>query len=220
MTTLEFIAALAAALAWPVLVGIIVWFLWEPIKELLSNAESAEVEMGGARISFAAAVASRATRLSLGEATHTPDPEEIGEIVAEAMRLANLVPEGGAKVLWVDDHPNNNVVESEIFKANRIEFVYAISTEEARQRLAEVSFDAVISDMGRAGDDRAGYTLLEHVKEHHPGVPYVIYAGESTPGQIAEAQRRGAVGCTSRPAELYAMIVKAIRSKSCSSLPS
>lgn len=212
MTVLEFIASLAASLAWPILVAVIVWLLWRPVERLLSNAHSAELEVAGAKISLAATVASRATIFAQSEAAYAPSPEEIGRIVAEAMRLADLVPEDGAVVLWVDDRPGNNVIESAFLKANGIELTYATSTDEALQRLAGASFDAVISDMGRPGDDRAGYTLLEHVKKLYPELPYIIYAGESTPEQFAQAQRRGAVGCTNRPEELYAMTVKAIHS--------
>lgn len=68
---------------------------------------------------------------------------------------------GDAVILWVDDRPNGNRFERQSMEALGIRFVNVVSTDEALERLKNQSFDVIISDMKRPGDDRAGYT--------HPG---------------------------------------------------
>jgi TIR domain len=63
-------------------------------------------------------------------------------------------------ILWVDDRPNNNVLERQAMKAYGIDCTLALSTGEALARLRNNKFDAIISDMGHPPDQRAGYTLL------------------------------------------------------------
>jgi CheY-like chemotaxis protein len=66
-------------------------------------------------------------------------------------------------VLWVDDRPDNNIVERHAMAAYNIDFVLAKTTGQALAELRKRQFDAIISDMGRPPDSRAGYTLLEAV---------------------------------------------------------
>jgi CheY-like chemotaxis protein len=63
--------------------------------------------------------------------------------------------------LWVDDFPNNNIYERQALEALGVNFVLATSTEEALKKISRQRFDAIISDMGRPPDSRAGYTLLD-----------------------------------------------------------
>ena len=69
-------------------------------------------------------------------------------------------------VLWVDDRPNNNVHEREALEALGVQFVLAVSTDEALERIKQRPIDAIISDMGRPPDSQAGYTLLEEAADY------------------------------------------------------
>ncbi len=113
-------------------------------------------------------------------------------------------------VLWVDDRPNNNIHERLALEALGINFVLAVSTEEALEKLNKHKFDAIISDMGRPPDARAGYTLLGKLRSSGNQTPFVIYAGSKTPEHVAESQRRGAIGCTNNAHELFEMLVSAV----------
>jgi CheY-like chemotaxis protein len=92
------------------------------------------------------------------------------DAAAETSKLVkSLGPEREAKnprklILWVDDRPNNNILERHSMAAYNIDFVLAQSTGQALAELRKQQFDAIISDMGRPPDLRAGYTLLEAVR--------------------------------------------------------
>jgi DNA-binding NarL/FixJ family response regulator len=92
-----------------------------------------------------------------------------------------------------------------------MQFVLARSTAEAEDLLRSRSFDAIISDLGRPGDRRAGFTLLARARISHPTAPYFIYCGSRAPELVREAQTRGAQGLTDDPAELISMVVTALR---------
>jgi CheY-like chemotaxis protein len=113
----------------------------------------------------------------------------------------------------VDDRPSNNVHERQALEAVGITFVLATSTEDALEKLRRQSFDAIISDMGRPPDSQAGYTLLDKLREAGNRTAFIIYASSRAPEHRAEARRRGAIGCTNRPDELFEMVLSALGSK-------
>lgn len=113
-------------------------------------------------------------------------------------------------VLWVDDRPDNNLIERQSMAAYNVDFVLARSTGEALAQLRKQRFDAIISDMGRPPDSRAGYTLLEAVRGSGDQTPYFIYAGSRDPRHVREALSRGAQGTTNMGDELLQMTLKAL----------
>jgi CheY-like chemotaxis protein len=116
-------------------------------------------------------------------------------------------------VLWVDDRPNNNIYERAAMEKYGLRFVLAKSTDEAIKQLHNARFDAIISDMGRPPDYRAGYTLLKAVRDSGNQTPYFIYAGSRAPEHVVEALRRGAQGTTNVAAELIEMVIDRLRTQ-------
>ena len=110
----------------------------------------------------------------------------------------------------MDDNPSNNVHERQALEALGVSFALATSTDEVLDKLKHQSFDAIISDMGRPPDAQAGYTLLDKLRASGDKTPFIIYAGSRAPEHRAEARRRGAVGCTNRPDELFEMVLSAL----------
>lgn len=117
------------------------------------------------------------------------------------------------KALWVDDRPTNNTNEIQwLEKLLGMQFETKTSTDEAIEALAanQTGYALVISDMGRPGDPRAGYTLLERIRERGSQVPFIIYAGSSAAAYDEEARRRGALGSTNSPTRLLELVTQAL----------
>lgn len=115
-------------------------------------------------------------------------------------------------ILWVDNNPDNNIWERQALESYGVCFVLARDTAEAERQLQEKGpFAAIISDMGRAGDPQAGYTLLSKVREARIQVPYFIYTTGLAARLWPIAKLRGAQGLTADPDALVEMVVGAIR---------
>lgn len=138
-----------------------------------------------------------------------PTADEVSDLV-KSLGQEREAKSGRKLVLWVDDRPNNNIIERQAMAAYNIDFVLALSTGQALAELRKQRFDAIISDMGRPPDGRAGYTLLEAVRDSGDKTPYFIYAGSRDPAHVREARRRGAQGTTNMGDELLQMTLSAV----------
>jgi CheY-like chemotaxis protein len=114
------------------------------------------------------------------------------------------------RILWVDDRPDNNMYERNAMQAYNIDFDLALSTGQALAKIRNNKFDAIISDMGRPPDPRAGYTLLEALRASGDLTPFFIYAGSNAPQHRREALSHGAQGSTNNPAVLIADVLKSV----------
>lgn len=212
---------LLGVLAWPILIGFLLVRFAPAMNEFFASLgeftfkgagfeASAKRKQAEAAAALAAAAAARPDVNSTPEST-ARSAREAAEVVADALTPRMLRKASRATVLWVDDRPENNVYERQSLEALGVTFVLALSTEEALQKRKGQRFDAIISDMGRPPDDKAGYTLLQQLRAEGDQTPYVIYAGSNAPEYKAEARKRGAMGCTNRASELFEYVTSALR---------
>jgi CheY-like chemotaxis protein len=204
---------LVGALVWPALLLLVVVLFHRQLSDFLGNLGELSVKAFGVEASArrreveAAVAVGAATALRGGRV----DPAEL------ANSLAQAVPDGRAQrrlqgrlVLWVDDQAENNWYERRAMEALGVRFVLSPSTEDALGLLRRQSFDLIISDMDRPPDDRAGYTLLDQLREDGDETPFVIYRGFDRPEDDREARRRGALGSTASPDELIRIVTRAL----------
>jgi CheY-like chemotaxis protein len=111
-----------------------------------------------------------------------------------------------ARILWVDDKPENNIYERQAFEALGTVFTLAVSTRDALKILGLNRFAAIISDMGREEGAQEGYVLLDAIRSQGDRTPFFIYASSNLPEHEIEAVRRGAQGSTNDPRELFQMV--------------
>ena len=124
--------------------------------------------------------------------------------------FAAIARTANARILWVDDEPDNNVNERQALEALGVRIVLCTTTANALSILGAQSFDAIISDMARAGDQRAGYALLDALMAAGNTTPIIIYASSRAPEHVAEAKAHGAFGCTNQATELFGLVLAAV----------
>lgn len=101
---------------------------------------------------------------------------------------------------------SNNIYGRGALEEKRIRITTSTSTEDALEQLDAHDFDVIISDMKRPEGDRAGYDLLERKQEMGDRTPFIVYSGSGREEHKREARRRGAVGATNRPQELFHLV--------------
>jgi CheY-like chemotaxis protein len=218
---LKAIAELLGVLVWPaVALFVLVRFgpglreFFDSLGELTFKAAGVEAT-AKRRQAEAAAALGAAVAKSPAAASETPAQaaeraQEVAEVVAERVNARTVREARGSRVLWVDDRPENNVYERRSLEALGVNFDLSTSTEDALNRLTAVKYDAVVSDMGRPPDPRAGYTLLDTMRQRGIRTPFIIYAGSNAPEHKDAARRHGALDSTNRADELFELVLSAL----------
>ena len=210
------IATLASATMWPLVVAIIVWWFRKPLLHFIGSVREGSLKLGMLELQMKQAAVEAATTAEI-----TKEPRRSIELtmkggVGKSQRLIDwlmhvpLEELNGRQVLWVDDHPENNTLEVQSLKSLGIEVTFAESTAEALRKLKDDEFDVLISDMARADDDQAGYSLLEKVRALRPMIPFILYSSDHGPDQARSIVSAGAYGSTSKASELVELVVSAI----------
>jgi CheY-like chemotaxis protein len=119
----------------------------------------------------------------------------------------------GKAVLWVDDHPDNNKLVVRALRRLHLDVEQVPSTEAALAAMQRRPFDLVISDMGRAGNLRAGYDLLKALRDSGSKVPFFVFSSDDKPEFRREAKELGAQLSTNNMLELIDYVVSYLGGK-------
>lgn len=209
------IAQLVGVLVWPAALVFFFVYFRNSLRGFISNLGELNIKTPGIeatakrRVEAAAAIgAAEAARASVdGAATATVDPRDIAEALPSPRTQRRLQ---GSRILWVDDRPDNNLLERKALEALGIEIDLSTSTTDALEKIRRRSYDLIISDMGRPPDSRAGYTLLDNLREAGDNTLFIIYASSRAAEHVKEARQHGAIGATNSPQELISMVTKAL----------
>jgi tetratricopeptide (TPR) repeat protein/CheY-like chemotaxis protein len=139
--------------------------------------------------------------------------------VAQIKELLETGTEGeqAVEALWVDDKPANNVTEMQVIGdilGVRFETATDTSGAIAKLKADPDRYAFVITDMGRALDRRAGFTLLRKMRDIGIDLPTIIYAASSSAERDAEARRHGALAMTNSPSRLLELVSTIVRDPS------
>jgi CheY-like chemotaxis protein len=218
---LDAVTRLIAVLVWPVLILLALRWGSPFLTRFFENLGEMSIRGAGVEASFKKTQIEVATNLaaaaaaapSTGEATSAgAAAEDAAEVVADSLTKYSARRARRARILWVDDNPNNNAALRRSFEALGVEVVIALSTAQALDLLESTRFNVVISDMGRPPDEKAGYTLLSAMQRKGAKVPFLIYAaGGNIPAHRKEAAEKGAAGSTNKPTELFSMAMELLR---------
>jgi CheY-like chemotaxis protein len=197
---------LLTGLAWPVLVGLVVWKLLPSIRRVI-DSRGFTIHAGGMEISVQEASQALGERLEdlreqlsalRAEVEHGASGAalESAPVTAAASPIATGLA-GLAAVLWVDDYPENNAFEVETLRRKDVRVLQAGSTDEGVRMLDDhPEIAALITDMGRKENgrvhDEAGVDLIELALARRPELPVLVYA--SAPAIARSGEKARAAG--------------------------
>ncbi len=218
-TLLDGTVKLIDVLIWPTILIFVLIRFGPELKGFFQELSEVSLMLGGNGVSFKRQVAEAAAAMAAAAVARAETSE--GGSAAQAAQAAVATVAGAvsprtvrrlanARVLWVDDYPENNRYEREALEALGIRFVTARSTLEAMERLQRQHFDVIISDMGREPDEKADYTLLDQARGEGYSIPFIIYSSSNDASHVAQARQRGAFGATNDPGELFELVLAAL----------
>jgi DNA-binding winged helix-turn-helix (wHTH) protein/CheY-like chemotaxis protein len=122
-------------------------------------------------------------------------------------------PDTVGRVLWVDDHPQNNIYEKRFFENHRIAVHNVVGSADALRLLAMYDYEVVNTDMGRGEDRLAGLKLAGQMRARGDRTPLLIYTVRPDGAEAQRAQREmiadaGAQGVVLTPEEVRSVILK------------
>jgi CheY-like chemotaxis protein len=121
-------------------------------------------------------------------------------------RVSSLEKVRLTRVLWVDDHPDNNTYESLALLNLGFVITTATSNQAARYCLSESQFDLVITDLGRDSTEDDGTRLIHELHAERPGLPVVVYTGWAGKHR-ADLVQAGATAVEDTPAALISAVL-------------
>lgn len=116
----------------------------------------------------------------------------------------------GARLLWIDDRPDNNLNEIKLFEEAGARVDTQLTSAAAEAAIMQVTFDLIISDIDREGTAKEGLRFADHLAEVRNSPPLVFYVAHALrPAPVS------AFGITDRPDELVHLVLDALgRSRS------
>jgi CheY-like chemotaxis protein len=127
-------------------------------------------------------------------------------------RVADLDHVPLRRALWVDDKPDNNVYENLALARLGVFVTSATSNNAARRYLAEMSFDLVITDLGRGPTTDNGNVLIKELHADQPALPVIVYTVDAA-GRRRELLAAGATAVEDEPDALIAAVLAVGKSK-------
>ncbi len=207
----ELILSAVETLLTPVTVALVVmttWVLRGKVREIIKTTGIREVEVTKDSVKATFVIEEFAKETFRKQGMNSPSSEDVQEMVTLVGTFGPFV--SGRRVLWVDNHPENNRLERKELVKWGVDVQTRRTTEEAMAELRDdqdMRFDLMISDWYRGGQPE-GQRLLELMSNAQPPirVPLVYYfsaPGDAVFKQIrAKALALGAIGATSSPREL------------------
>jgi hypothetical protein len=141
----------------------------------------------------------------IGYGDRPPLPKPTSSVFRRARTQLPLVQ--GARILWIDDHPELLRHEREVLERLGASVEMATSTGEAAEMLDRERFHLILSDIERDGDPRAGIRAIVPLRELGGGIPLILYVQRVLHGHPVPD---GALGLTNDPEELLHLALDAL----------
>src|SRR5947209_12722995 len=123
----------------------------------------------------------------------------------DGVRGRGVVNDDPPPILIVEDDPTGRELLIRILTADGYEGVPAANAQEARQRLAEREFGAVLIDVRMPGE--SGIELLRHVRGRHPDVAAMMVTALDDPELMTTAFETGAYAYVVKPYRVNELLI-------------
>ena len=180
MESLSKLLSSLASLAWPAIFAVVIFKFAEPLKKLIESARGRKFTIKVAGNELTMEEASEQQRLIVSDIQSKLAELEKRLITSPQVLLtSDQVPIHNSKrVLWVDDRPKNNSFYVATLEDKGIKVDIALSTEEGIEKFKSLSYDIVISDMGRPEGEMAGIDLARKIRTLNKDVPLFIFCSK------------------------------------------
>ncbi|PZF62395.1 hypothetical protein DEI92_02585 [Curtobacterium sp. MCBD17_034] len=150
------------------------------------------------------------TREAVGDDVSAAAAERGQTLDTAAVKVPASVRLG--RILWVDDHPDNNLHESIAFERLGLAITKTTHPDSALKYLRSLRYDVVITNWGRQ-DGTPVADFVRQVASSYPGATVMVY---TSPTQVSagEAGRSGADLVTADPRVLLGSIFARLSSDS------
>jgi CheY-like chemotaxis protein len=215
---IELIEALTP-LAWPLMLGFVLWKLFPALKAIVSS-RGFSVKIAGMEVSVQDATEQFRTQIEdlQKQVMLLRSGKQLNALDAETSETpASSTATKAPSILWVDDNPTNNALEMAQLRDRGIDVVQAASTDEAMAILnSNLGFDAIISDMGRREQggyrSQAGLVLLKAIRRAGYNIPFLVYSSQKYAARNdEEVKSAGGNGATASPVELLEWIDRKLK---------
>lgn len=209
MDNLAKLIAALASLAWPVVLAVLLFKLHQPIRTLLESALKRKFTIKVAGNELTMEEASEQQRAIVSDLQNKlAELEKRLNLGADTLALPLAAPAAsGKRILWVDDKPKNNSYLVATLEERGVRVDTALSTDEGLAQFKKLTYDIVVSDMGRPESDKAGIDLTRKIKQVSPQTPVFIFCGTWAARTLrAEALAAGANEITSSGSTLLSAL--------------
>lgn len=133
--------------------------------------------------------------------------EERGETAEQVTVPDDSGSSAFARILWVDDNPDNNIFETVALESLGRFVTQATSTRAGLTYLSQLPYALAITDLGRHGDAKAGIDFIRRAREDGYTLPIIVYTmnAQRVNDEVTAA---GAAAVVDLPDELVRQIGK------------
>ena len=204
----KLISALAS-FAWPLVLAVLLFKLYTPIRTLVESALKRKFTIKVAGNELTMEEASEQQRAIISDIQN-----KLAELEKQLNANSNAgqvefatESESSKRILWVDDNPKNNSFLVASLEERGVRVDIALSTEEGLEKFKRLPYDIVLSDMGRPENEKAGIDLAKKIKSMNPKIPVYIFCGSWAARNLRkEALNAGVTAITSSGTTLLSLL--------------
>lgn len=111
-----------------------------------------------------------------------------------------------ARLLWVDDNPDNNLYETVALEQLGLLVTKATSTYAGLFYLSQLQYALAITDLGRDEGPEAGIDFIRRAKTAYPDLPVIVYTMNADVVR-AKLVGAGAAAVVDRPGDLVSAVL-------------